>query len=92
MIFIANGLQENNLPFTPDIEVATADQILPLVKNNLGIGFIPEELLKDEEDDIFRLKLQEEIPLRSVCYIKRKDQSLSLAAKELERMIIEYTK
>lgn len=90
--FYCEWFARNNLPFTPDIEVATADQILPLVKNNLGIGFIPEELLKDEEDDIFRLKLQEEIPLRSVCYIKRKDQSLSLAAKELERMIIEYTK
>ena len=29
--------------FSPDIEAATADQILPLVKHNLGIGFVPKD-------------------------------------------------
>ena len=32
---------------------------------------------------------EEEIPERSICLIKRKEQPLSVAAKELERMIIE---
>ena len=34
------------LRFRPEIEAATADQILPLVKNDLGIGFVPEERRK----------------------------------------------
>lgn len=89
--FFCEWFAKNGLPFAPDIEVATADQILPMVKNNLGIGFVPEDFLKDEDDgNIFRVRLKEEIPLRSVCYIKRPDQSLSIAARELERMITEY--
>lgn len=82
-----------NLSFAPDIEVATADQILPMVKNNLGIGFIPEDFLRDEDcRNVFRLDITEEFPVRSICYIKRADQPLSVAAKELERMIMEYSK
>ena len=30
------------LNLLPDTEVATTDQILPLVKNELGLGFVPE--------------------------------------------------
>ena len=41
-----NWFAGNNVEFSPDIEAAIADQILPMVKNNLGIGFVPEEFLK----------------------------------------------
>lgn len=89
--FYCEHFAKNGLHFAPDIEVATADQILPMVKNNLGIGFVPEDLLTAEYNEtIFRLHLKEELPSRFVCYIKRTDQSLSIAAKELERMILEY--
>ena len=75
--------------FVPDIEAATADQILPMVRNNLGIGFVPEEFLQGEESThIFPVCLKEQIPLRSVCLIKRRGAALSVAAQELERMII----
>lgn len=88
--FYCEWFAKNGLSFAPNIEVATADQILPLVKNDLGIGFVPEEFLKDEDNSsIFPLNLKEKIPSRSVCYIKRTDHSLSIAARELERMIIE---
>ena len=30
---------ENHMRFSPDMEVATTDQILPMVRSNLGIGF-----------------------------------------------------
>jgi len=91
--FYCDWFAKNGAPFSPNIEVATAEQILPMVKNNLGIGFVPEGFLKNEEDDaVISLKLEDPIPPRSVCYIKRTDQSLSIAAKEFERMIIEYSR
>lgn len=86
--YFCEWFAKNGSPFAPNIEVATADQILPMVKNNLGIGFVPEDFLSDEDNgSIFRLDLKEKLPMRSVCYIKRTDQSLSIAARELERMI-----
>ena len=37
---------ENHLRFSPDMEVATTDQILPMVRCNLGIGFCPEGIAR----------------------------------------------
>lgn len=75
--------------FSPDIEAATSDQILPMVANNLGIGFVPEELLEEYQiaDNIRRVALQDEIPSSSICFLKRTDRSLSIAARELEKLI-----
>lgn len=83
---------QEGVPLEPDIEVATADQILPLVKSNLGIGFVPELFLEPEESgrSVRRLKLEPPVPERPVCLLKRRDSSLSIAAAELERMLTEY--
>ena len=72
--------------FEPDIEANTADQIIPMVEAGLGIGFVPEEFLKNH-NDVFKINLKEEIPEREIVLVKRKDQPLSTAAKELERLI-----
>lgn len=82
---------QHHLTLSPDIEAATADQILPMVKNNLGIGFVPEEFLKNEADgvSIRRLRLSEEIPERSICLIRNTEHPLSIAAARLERMLTE---
>lgn len=79
----------HGLPYKPDIEAFTADQILPMVEADLGIGFVPEEFLRDGAG-ICRINLKEPIPKRSVVIIKRKEQPLSMAAKALERMILEH--
>ena len=79
---------DHSMPFKPDIEAFTADQILPMVEADLGIGFVPEEFLQ-ENNNVCVIDLKEKIPERNVVLIKRKDQSLSMASKELERMILE---
>lgn len=87
--FYSRWFQEQGLTFTPDIEAATADQILPMVQNDLGIGFVPEDFLPEDPvgSGLFRISLKEEIPVRSVCMVKQKDRSLSIAAGEMEHMI-----
>ena len=76
------------LSLCPDMEAATADQILPMVGNNLGIGFVPEDFLAEESAGIHRLTLTEEIPPRSICLVINKEVPLSAAARELEKMIL----
>lgn len=80
---------QNGLVFAPDIEAATADQILPLVKHNLGIGFVPKEFLRSdsESEGIYTVPLKEPIPLRTICLITKKGKTLNSPARELERMI-----
>lgn len=88
--FYSALFMQHGVIFSPDIEAATADQILPLVKHNLGIGFVPEDFLNDEPSGIFKIQLKEQIPARSICIATLKGSSLSLPAKELKRMIDEF--
>ena len=78
------------LIFQPDVEVATVDQILPMIKNGLGIGFAPMAFAQDDilSGNVFVLQLNETIPARPIYFLKQTDQLLSLAAKELETMIV----
>ena len=72
--------------FSPDIEAATADQIIPLVKYGLGIGFVPEQFLEGEED-VREIPLSEDLPARDIILVRKKGHSLSLPAKVLLEMI-----
>lgn len=80
---------EHGASFSSDIEAATADQILPLVRHNLGIGFVPVDFLEDitEDSGIYEIPLKEEIPKRYITLLKKKGRTLSPPAKELERII-----
>lgn len=74
--------------FSPDIEAATADQILPLVQYGLGIGFVPEQFLEAQEG-IRPLTLKEPLPSREIILVRKKGYSLSLPARELINFITE---
>lgn len=86
--FYADFFTRHGLSYHPDIEACSSIQILLLAAYDLGVGFVPDEFVRPE-DRVSVIKLEEEIPARSVCLIKRKEQSLSVAARELERMILE---
>ena len=58
-----------------------------MVKADLGVGFLPEDMITGEEG-IRKIPLEEEIPERFVCLVKRREQPLSVAAREMVRMII----
>lgn len=70
--------------FIPDIEVATTDQILPLVKSELGLAFVPEPMAKADidKDEITAIRLQEEIPVREICLVYDYQHPLNSAARQ----------
>ncbi len=78
---------EEGLHYHPETEAATADQILPMVKADLGIGFIPREFLQGVEG-VFIIETEKSLPEREIRIVKRHEQTLSIAAKELERLIL----
>lgn len=75
------------LPFRPDIEAATADQILPLVKSDLGIGFVPEDFLTMEAGELCRVPLAVSPPEREVCLLYCPDRPLSPAARTFRALL-----
>lgn len=88
--FYSQLFAEQGLTFQPDIEAATTDQILPMVKSNLGIGYVPEFFAQNDvlSGSVLALALQTPVPKRSICLLKQENQPLSIAARELERMIL----
>lgn len=85
--------RQNGLVLKPEFEAATTDQILPMVKNNLGIGFFPEKMAEDAltSGEICRIRLTEEIPRREIFLIENKERPLTLAAEALKALLIEHS-
>ncbi len=88
--FYENWFRQHGAAFSPDIEAATSDQIPPMVKANLGIGFISELAANNAAGKhLHILTLQEPLPLRTISLIKRTDAPLSIAAAKLEEMLLD---
>lgn len=86
--FYLQLFQKHSLDFNAEIEAATADQLLPLIEHNLGIGFVPEEFLVSA-NRVYKLFLDIPNPQRDIVLLKKQSSSLSRPAKELERMILD---
>ena len=78
---------EQGLQYRPETETATADQILPMVKADIGIGFVPKEFLIGV-DGVSVIETEKPLPEREIRIVKRREQTLSLAAKEPEKLIL----
>ena len=89
--FYSNLFSKYGVSFSPSVEATAADQILSLVRNDLGIGFVPTAFLDNVnfEEAVYTLELREPIPPRNICLAKRGDFSLSATARKLEEMILE---
>ena len=58
-----------------------------MVKANLGIGFVPEEFLRGV-GGVAVIETEEPLPEREIRIVKRREQAQSLAAKELEHLVL----
>lgn len=81
---------EHRMDLTPDIELATSDLIVPIVKNGLGIGFVPELFAGEyiKSGAVFQIYLKEKLPKREICLICKPDEPLSIAAENFKNMIL----
>lgn len=87
--FYSDFFAGEGLRYQPETEAATADQIVPMVKADLGIGFVPEEFLEGIEG-VSVIETENPLPEREIRVVKRCEQPLGIAAKEMEKLILEY--
>ena len=75
----------------PDTEAATTDQMLTLVKSELGLAFVPEPMAKEtcwRGGELVQLHLQEIIPTRSICLVYDHHRPLNTAARKFQQMLV----
>ena len=87
--FLNQYFEKNGLKFEADMELATTDMILPAVRHNLGIGFIPPEFAKDdlESGEVFEIEVKETFPQRNIILIYDTEYPQSIAAKAFLRFL-----
>lgn len=88
--FYESIYHKHGLSLNPELEIATTDQILPIIKNDLGIGFIPEIYAKEAllKNEICQIPLSEELPRRQILFIENENYPLSVAAGELKKLLL----
>lgn len=81
----------NHLHFEPEMLVYSTDQIMPLIRSNLGLAFYPEELATDElnKGNIYNIKLNEPVPQRQVCLIQDTRRIQSIAVKRFLDILLQ---
>ncbi len=89
--FYRELFQRYGSELAPDTEAATTDQVLPLVKSELGLAFLPEEMVAESiaNHEIIPMKLREEIPKRYVCMVYDARRPMSVAAQKLKKILLE---
>ena len=80
---------EHGAILQPDTEAATTDQMLTLVRSELGLAFLPEPMTRAalEDREIVQLTVKEEIPSRSICLIYDRHRPLNTAARVLRERL-----
>lgn len=88
--FYQQFFADHGLPLRVEVEAATTDQVLPLVRYGLGVGFFPREMAQSAMDrgEIRALPMTEIIPRRWVCLIRDPARPFSMAAKCLEKALL----
>lgn len=88
--FYEDWFASQEIPFQPEIEAATADQIPAMVRSRLGVGFVSQLAAGAavQSGEIRRLSLTSPIPGRVISLVKPGDMPLSIAAARLEEMLL----
>lgn len=78
-----------HLVLEPDIELSSADLITPLVRDNLGIGFVPLLFAQPEleKGNVFQIRIKEPLPEQEIGLFLNKGRPLSLAADAFAKML-----
>lgn len=88
--FYSRFFLEHNLVLEPDTEVETIDQVLPMIMNGLGIGFLPEPFARNviNEKKVYEIPIIETIPKREICLVENHNFPPSIAAEMLKKMLM----
>lgn len=87
--FYSELFARHGLVLHPDTEAATADQLLPLIRCGLGLGFVPEGFAREAlaRGEVVQIPLAEPIPLRRISLLRDGRRPLGAAARALEQAL-----
>ena len=85
--FLHNMFQKHQLDLVPEIELSSNDLLIDLARIGLGIAFVPDFCIPEQETELFRLTLEESLPARQLIIVHNETIPISQAARQFIELL-----
>ena len=85
--FLHHMFQKEQLDLVPEIELSSNDLLIDLARIGLGIAFVPDYCIPENDRDLFQVKLSEKLPTRQMVVAYNENLPVSQASKQFMDML-----
>ena len=85
--FLHHMFQREQLDLVPEIELSSNDLLIDLARIGLGIAFVPDFCIPENDKDLFIFKLTEKMPARQMIVAYNESLPVSQASKQFMDMM-----
>lgn len=85
--FLHQVFQREQLDLVPEIELSSNDLLIDLARIGLGIAFVPDFCIPENDKDLFAVKLEQQLPARQMIVAHKESLPISQAAKQFMDML-----
>lgn len=85
--FLHHMFQREQLDLVPEIELSSNDLLIDLARIGLGIAFVPDFCIPENDKDLFIVKLTEKMPARQMIVAYNESLPVSQASKQFIDMM-----
>lgn len=85
--FLHTLFQKSHLDLVPEIELSSNDLLIDLARIGLGIAFVPDFCIPEDEKDLYVLTLTETLPKRKLIVAYNETIPISQAARQFINML-----
>ncbi len=85
--FLHQMFQKEQLDLVPEIELSSNDLLIDLARIGLGIAFVPDFCIPENDKDLFQVKLTEQLPARQMVVAYNENIPVSQATRQFMDML-----
>ena len=85
--FLHSMFQRHQLDLVPEIELSSNDLLIDLARIGLGVAFVPDYCIPENEHSLFKVQIHEELPTRQIVVASNDSLPISQAAKQFMEML-----
>lgn len=85
--FLHHMFQKEQLDLVPEIELSSNDLLIDLARIGLGIAFVPDFCIPENDKDLFQLKLSDKLPTRQMIVAYNENLPVSQASRQFMDML-----
>lgn len=85
--FLHHMFQKEQLDLVPEIELSSNDLLIDLARIGLGIAFVPDFCIPNNDRDLFQVKLTEKLPIRQMVVAYNENIPVSQASRQFMDML-----